>query len=119
MEEILRKMNLQQREIVLLSYPFSDLEGKKVRPALIVSNDSFNKKSDDCIAVPLTTIIKEEPYSIVINQEDLVSGKLIKQSRIRVDKIFTVEKKIVMMKIGIIKEEIFENIKKEILKVFV
>lgn len=34
-------MNVHQKEIVLLPYPFSDLEGKKVRPAVIVSNDKL------------------------------------------------------------------------------
>ena len=50
------KMIANQKEIVLLPYPFSDLEGSKVRPAIVVSNDFFNKKSADCIAVPLTTV---------------------------------------------------------------
>lgn len=111
-------MEAKQKEIVLLPYPFSDLEGTKVRPAVIVSNDSFNKKSDDCIMVPLTTIIKDEPYSILINQEDLTLGKLLKPSRIRVDKIFAVEKNIILMKIGSINNLIFEKIKQEIFKMF-
>ena len=87
------KMIVNQKDIVLLSYPFSNLEGSKIRPAIVVSNDVFNKKSADCIAIPLTAIIKDEPYSIIINQEDLSSGKLIKQSRARADKIFAVEKR--------------------------
>jgi len=111
-------MDAKQKEIVLLPYPFSDLEGTKVRPAIIVSNDSFNKKSADCIMVPLTTVIKDEPYSIVINQQDLVSGKLLKPSRIRADKIFAVEKNIIIMKIGVINNLIFEKIKQEIFKMF-
>ena len=109
-------MNVQQKDLVLLPYPFSDLEGTKVRPALIVSNDLFNKKSFDCIMVPLTTVIKDEPYSIIINQEDLSSGKLLKSSRIRADKIFTVEKNLIVMKIGVINNNTFDKIKSEILK---
>lgn len=111
-------MQVNQRELVLLPYPFSDLEGTKVRPALVISNDIFNKKSADCIMVPLTTIIKEEPYSIVINQEDLSEGKLLKSSRIRVDKIFCVEKDLIIMRIGKINEDTFNIIKKEIMKIF-
>ncbi len=111
-------MNLQQKEIILLPYPFSNLEGKKVRPALVVSNNAFNNKSDDFIAVPLTSIIKDEPYSVIINQEDLSSGKLIRQSRVRADKLFTVEKSIVIMKIGFLKDATFNKIKSEIMKVF-
>jgi len=111
-------MQISQKEIVLLAYPFSNLEGTKVRPALIVSNNQFNKKSNDCIVVPLTSVIKEEPYSIVIEQGNLVSGKLLKISRIRADKLFSVEKNLITMKIGMLKENSFEDVKKEIFKIF-
>ena len=53
--------------------------------------------------VPLTTIIKNEPYSIIIEQENLSSGRLLKTSRIRTDKIFAVKKDLIRMKIGILK----------------
>ncbi|MEK6889288.1 MAG: type II toxin-antitoxin system PemK/MazF family toxin [Nanoarchaeota archaeon] len=111
-------MIVNQKEIVLLPYPFSNLESSKVRPAIIVSNDIFNRKSADCIAIPLTTVIKNEQYSIILNQEDLSSGKLLKPSRARADKIFAVEKNIIVMKIGTINDKIFEKIKAEIAKMF-
>ena len=111
-------MHINQKEIVLLPYPFSNLEGMKVRPALIVSNEFFNKKSADCLAVPLTTIIKDEPYSVVIDNNDMATGELMKQSRIRADKIFSVEKNLVTIKIGIVKEKTFEKVKQEIIKMF-
>lgn len=111
-------MEIQQKELVLLPYPFSNLEGTKVRPALVVSNNSFNKKSDDCIMVPLTTVIKDEPYSVVIEQGNLSSGKLLKSSRIRTDKIFCVEKNLITMKIGKLKDYSFEKVKQEILRIF-
>ncbi len=111
-------MRVNQREIVLIPYPFSDLEGTKVRPALVISNDIFNKKSEDCIMIPLTTVIKNEPYSVVINQRDLSAGKILKPSRIRIDKIFSVKKSLISMKIGIIKENVLRKIKIEIEKIF-
>ena len=38
-------MHTNQKEVVLLPYPFSNFENMKVRPALVVSNDIFNRKS--------------------------------------------------------------------------
>ena len=111
-------MIIKQKEIVLLPYPFTDLEGKKVRPAIVVSNDPFNNKSADCVMIPLTTVMRDEPYSILINQKDLSSGKLLKSSRVRADKIFTVEKRLVIMKIGTLNNTIFEKIKNEITRIF-
>ncbi|MBU0957529.1 MAG: type II toxin-antitoxin system PemK/MazF family toxin [Nanoarchaeota archaeon] len=111
-------MIINQKEIVLLPFPFSDLEGTRVRPALVVSNDELNKKSDYCIMVPLTIVIKDEPYSVVIDQKDLSSGKLLKPSRIRTDKIFCVKKDMVNMKIGVINNQVLEKVKIEIQKMF-
>ncbi len=111
-------MIFQQKEIVLLPYPFSDQGGTKVRPAIIISNDTFNRRCEDCVMVPLTTVIKDEPFSLLINQDCLESGKLLKQSRIRIDKIFTIKKDIIMMKIGKVNNEMLVKIKSEIGKVF-
>lgn len=111
-------MIFQQKELVLLPYPFSDQGGSKVRPAIIVSNDNFNKRCEDCVLVPLTTVIKDEPFSLVLNQDNLESGKLLKQSRIRIDKIFTIRKGLIIMKIGKINDKTIEKIKFEISKVF-
>jgi mRNA interferase MazF len=111
-------MKVNQKELVLLPYPFSNFEGTKVRPALVVSRDEFNKKSADCIMVPLTTIIKDEPYSIIIDNKDLLSGEITRQSRIRADKIFCVEKNLISMKIGKINDKTFERVKAEIFKIF-
>jgi len=107
--------NIRQGDLVLLFCPFSNLEERKVRPALIISNNFFNKKSDDCIMVPLTGVIKNEPYSLIINQENLEDGKLLKISRIRIDKIFSVEKKLIRLRIGRLNKETFEKVKKEFL----
>lgn len=118
MEQLSEKMNLNQKDIVLLPFPFSDQKGSKVRPALIISNREFNRKCQDCIMIPLTSIIKEAPYSKLIEQKDLSSGRLLKPSRGRLDKIFTINKNLAIIKIGTIKEHTFKNIKSEIIKVF-
>ncbi|MBI2660426.1 type II toxin-antitoxin system PemK/MazF family toxin [Candidatus Woesearchaeota archaeon] len=109
---------VKQKDIVLLPYPFTDLERTKVRPALVVSNDFLNKKSNDSIMLPLTTVIRDETYSILINEEDLSSGKLIKPSCIKIDKVFTVEKRLIVMRIGTLSNATFEKVKSEFIKVF-
>ena len=111
-------MKVQQMELVLLPYPFSDLERTKVRPALVVSNNEFNERSADCVMVPLTSVIKKEPHSIMLHQEDLASGRLVKTSRVRADKIFSVEKRLIIMKIGRLQGTIFQRIKEEMFRIF-
>jgi len=110
-------MKINQRDIILLPYPFSNLEGKKVRPALVVSNNLFNNGSKDCVVVPLTSVIQDEEYSIIINQHDMEFGKLIKTSRIKTDKIFHIEKRLAIFKIGAIKENIFSKVRAEVISI--
>ena len=49
---------ISQRQIVLLNFQFSGLKIFKVRPAIVLSNDEYNKKSKDVVVVPLTSNLK-------------------------------------------------------------
>jgi mRNA interferase MazF len=101
---------VRQRDIVLLRFPFSDLHGSKVRPALVISNDIYNSKSEDFIAVAITSNLKTRGYSIFLTNENLLEGKLIVNSKIKPDKIFSANKKLVRMNIGMIKNAIHEKV---------
>jgi len=48
-------MNYSKGQIILLTYPFTDLSTQKVRPAVIASVD--NGKYEDIFVVPLTSKI--------------------------------------------------------------
>lgn len=110
-------MNLKQKDLVLLPYPYSNLQEEKVRPALILSNESFNKRSRDCIVVPLTSVIKDDPSSVLVSQGDMDEGTLIRPSRIRADKIFNVEQRLVKMRIGSVKPAVFDKVRQEVIKI--
>lgn len=111
-------MKTNQKDIVLVPYPFSDAAERKIRPALIVSNDSFNRQSIDYVLVPLTSVLKSAPYSVNIDQEDLSSGKLIVKSRVRTDKLLALDRKLIIMKIGTLSDETFLKVKRAILTLF-
>lgn len=65
-------MNIyRQRDIVLVSFPFSRLSGQKVRPVLILSNDMYNQQSADILVCGLTTNLKPAPYSIIVDVTDV------------------------------------------------
>ncbi|MBI3334213.1 type II toxin-antitoxin system PemK/MazF family toxin [Candidatus Pacearchaeota archaeon] len=88
-------MRYEQGEIVVVPFPFSDLSSIKRRPVLILSRDKDNINSDDIITCGLTSNLKESKYSILIDNADLERGVIPVKSRIRVDKLFTLDKKII------------------------
>ena len=101
---------ISQRDIVLLTFQFSNLQSSKVRPAIVLSNNKYNRNSEDFVAVPLTSNLKLRDYAISVTNNELESGNLIVDSKVKVDRIFSVSQRLVRMKIGRITPEIHERI---------
>jgi mRNA interferase MazF len=101
---------ISQREVVLLSFPFSDGRGSKVRPAIVMSNDSYNGRSEDFIAVPLTSNLRRKEFGIPLTNADMESGNLVVESRAKVDRVFSVSQSLVRMKVGRIKPAVHRRL---------
>jgi hypothetical protein len=63
------------------------------------------------------SVIKDDLYSVLISQSDMSEGTLIRPSRIRPDKIFNVEKKLVKMRVGSVKHAVFDKVRQEVVKI--
>jgi len=101
-------------EIVLVPVPFSDLSTIKRRPVLVVSNTSHNDTSRDMTVVAITSNLQQR--GIMIETNDLLVGKLPKPSLIRCEKIYTVEQRIVIKRIGIVSGDVLNCVTKEIIE---
>lgn len=108
MEQIF--INIKQRDLLLIPFPFSDQSGKKVRPVIVVSNNKFNEVSDDLIVVGVTSNVFKDNYSIKFDNADLEEGKLLEECCIKVENILKIDKQLIIKKIGKIKKEKFKNI---------
>ena len=109
-------MMFKQRDIILIPIPFTDLASQKKRPAIVISSDKYNDTSEDIIVVALTSNVKKQDFTIVITSEDLEDGKLKTTSMIRVDKIYILNKSIVLKQFGRIKSSVLAKIKTTLLK---
>ena len=77
-------------EIVLLEFPFTNLKGSKVRPALVIS---LSNGSNDLQVAYITSEVDNyalSPYAVVVEQGHLASGFIKQKSVIRCDKLITI-----------------------------
>lgn len=81
-------------DVVVLPFPFSDLSASKRRPALVLANLA----GEDIILCQITSQALNDAYSVPLFEADIISGKLIKESNIRPNRIFTASKKIISYK---------------------
>lgn len=112
-----RKQNFFQGDLILVNFNFTDLKDVKLRPAIIVSNDKFNEYHQDIILVPLTSVIRDEEISLIINSDDLMSGNLVKTSVVRIDKISSINKILIKANIGKLQESLLKNLLNKIYKI--
>lgn len=82
-------------DIVLVSFPFTDLSSSKRRPALVISPDSFNEPGQNLVLVAITSQ-KPSDDAIAIEPSDCVDGALPKQSFVKLSELFTVHSTLVL-----------------------
>jgi mRNA interferase MazF len=96
---------LKQRDIVLLPFPYTDLSGSKKRPALVISSEKFNEKHADIICCAITSKKADDPEAVIINNEDLDFGQLMKESKVKPHRLFASDKVLVYKVLGRLNKE--------------
>lgn len=83
-------------DVVLVVFPFSNLQGKKIRPALVLAKVEF----DNLILCQITSRPYSSKTAISIEKSDFEEGKLPVRSFVRPDKLFTADVAILKGKAG-------------------
>lgn len=107
---------IKQQDIVWTKFPYSDMQEAKFRPAVVVSNNEYNKKNPDIIACAVTSKLHEKEYSISLDKSNLASGNLPLKSRIRADKIIQIEKSLIAKSFARLNDKTFDSLVDEIKK---
>jgi mRNA interferase MazF len=94
-------------EVVVLPFPFSDLSGSKLRPALVLADLS----GDDIILCQITSQMSpKDSHAIALDIKDFQKGALKVPSNIRPNRIFTADKNIIQKSVGIVNSAMFEKV---------
>lgn len=103
---------MQKGDIVLVPFPFTDLTGSKKRPALVLVSGEL----DVTVSFISSQLHWQEPTDLLL-QTDKSNG-LKKPSLVRLSKLATIDKSLVIGRIGTISEPELEELDKKLLQTF-
>ncbi len=89
----------------MVPFPFTNLSGRKRRPALVVSPESFHEEDLILCAITSRVPARLSAWEIPLAAGDMVEEKLPKQSVVRVGKLFTTHRSLIAGRFGAVTEE--------------
>ena len=101
-------------EVVVLPFPQTDLQPGKRRPALVVADLS----GDDLILCQITTQSRRDGYSVSLISNDFESGRLNVDSFIRPNRLFTVDRSVIVYTAAKIKLSKMDEVRAKIHELF-
>lgn len=102
---------MKKGDIVLISFPFTDISGNKIRPAIVLINSD-----DDVTVCFITTQLKWlSDYDILIQPS--LSNRLKKTSLIRLNKFATLDKNLIIGLLGELDNIYLEILNQNLIKI--
>lgn len=92
--------------MVVTPFPYSDFSELKVRPAFVLAVLQGN----DLMVCEITSQAVGNHYAVPIHQTDFATGALRKDSNVRSEKIYTIDRQIVRYKVGSLNPEKVEEV---------
>lgn len=94
-------------EIVLIPFPFTDLSGQKIRPALVLHNE---KKGEDCIVSFISSVQTQRLGKFDVLVTPSASNGFKIKSIIKVNKIATLQKKLILGRLGTLEKSFLTKV---------
>jgi mRNA interferase MazF len=101
-------IDIRQGDIVLIPFPYSDLQTTKTRPVVVISNNRLNQTAD-FIGIGISSKEKPELSFLRVSNDDLKTGKIYHQSFIYPHKIYLLEKNMIQKIVAEVKPEIIQK----------
>ncbi|MBF0270936.1 MAG: type II toxin-antitoxin system PemK/MazF family toxin [Magnetococcales bacterium] len=101
-------------DLVLIPFPFSDLATDKKRPVLVLT---FPDRYDDFIGLAVTSTPMQEA-AVPLDPASMLHGSLPKPSWVRQDKIYTLDRGVVIRNLGRVTPEFFSMVVRGFCNIF-
>lgn len=110
--------SFEQGEVVVVDLLFSNLEGSKIRPVLVISSTEYNKYEADVVVLKITSQQKQTPFTVSLTNKALVRGELKVESSIKTDFPLAIEKSKIIRRIGMVEPATIMKVKENLRRVF-
>jgi|SRR3989344_7002931 len=101
-------------DIIVVSFPFTDLSAMRRRPALVMSSI----QGEDIIICEITSKIRIDPYVVLLENQDLMFGRLKVNSIIRTNRILTIHRNKIIYKFDKISDSKLKEVLDKIKSIF-
>jgi mRNA interferase MazF len=102
---------MSKGDIILIPFPFTDLSGNKNRPAIILIDSE-----DDVTVCFITTRLKwQSEFDISVHPSDI--NGLKKTSLIRLNKLATIDKNLIIGKLGTLEDNYIDLLNKNLMRI--
>lgn len=111
--------DLVQFDVVKVPFPFTELPFTKRRPAVVLSDSaafSFSETPAKCVLAMITSS-KHKPWPLDTPLTSLKAAGLTQDSLIRL-KIFTLDRSLILAKIGVLSQKDTETLRANLAKLF-
>ena len=98
-------MKARRGEVVIIDFPYTDQTGSKIRPALVVQSDRWNRVLDDTILAPITSSPQRKvgaptQYFIDVATVEGQQTGLSLNSVVQCGKLITFDQRLILRVIG-------------------
>ena len=93
-------MTFEAGDLVLVPFPYTDLTATKRRPALVLSRGEYNRAGPDIIVCAVTSRVDNTANSVLIDPSDVEEGSLPCTSRVKVGKVASLARSVVIRRMG-------------------
>ncbi len=106
---------MSRGDIILVPFPFTDLSGHKVRPALVLHDE---RRSEDCIIVFISSLKQKRAgvFDLPVKSSPLNGLKV--DSVVKINKIAALQKRIALGKLGALEKSSIATVEKKLRSLF-
>ena len=107
-------MTFKSFDVVAVPFPFTDRDATKRRPALVISNESFNQQHNQIVLAMITTTTDNIwPSDVALTNWQKAGLKVACQFRL---KLFTLDQSLVLKTIGHLSSKDVKSVKAALLE---